>query len=381
MLKFPHGKHRGLTGRHRNAQSTDPGKGQHHIDDEVATVLDRREATGLGAPLLWPEVGKERGRRKAEPPVRRSGSECHRRGDAGHRENSGSRARTEEGAESRRSIRYPSGSGVRTRRGRAGLPCCGKARREIGEERSSEYDLVPAHLVKIVHIRKKYGPCACTGFTESEATSVITAGGPAKIVKGSDFTNRTIAFFLTGKYADALPFYRMEKVLERSGLVIPRATLSNLAISVGRSLGDLIELMNRDIARSPVLLMDETTVQVLKTGEGPPGKSYMWVALGYRDGKPIRRFAYHKNREGSFADKLLQGFSGYLQTDGYGGYLHLEGRPDIVHVSCFAHIRRKFVEAVKVANNQSKAQEAVDIIAKIYRVERVPGSAGEADAR
>jgi transposase len=249
-------------------------------------------------------------------------------------------------------------------------PCCGKARREIGEERSSEYDLVPAHLVKIVHIRKKYGPCACTGFTESEATSVITAGGPAKIVKGSDFTNRTIAFFLTGKYADALPFYRMEKVLERSGLVIPRATLSNLAISVGRSLGDLIELMNRDIARSPVLLMDETTVQVLKTGEGPPGKSYMWVALGYRDGKPIRRFAYHKNREGSFADKLLQGFSGYLQTDGYGGYLHLEGRPDIVHVSCFAHIRRKFVEAVKVANNQSKAQEAVDIIAKIYRVER-----------
>lgn len=51
-------------------------------------------------------------------------------------------------------------------------PCCGKARREIGEERSSEYDLVPAHLVKIVHIRKKYGPCACTGFTESEATSV-----------------------------------------------------------------------------------------------------------------------------------------------------------------------------------------------------------------
>lgn len=123
MLKFPHGKHRGLTGRHRNAQSTDPGKGQHHIDDEVATVLDRREATGLGAPLLWPEVGKERGRRKAEPPVRRSGSECHRRGDAGHRENSGSRARTEEAgpkAEDRYATRP--GSGVRTRRGRAGLP-------------------------------------------------------------------------------------------------------------------------------------------------------------------------------------------------------------------------------------------------------------------
>ena len=245
-------------------------------------------------------------------------------------------------------------------------PCCGEARPEIGEERSSEFDLVPAHVRRIDHVRKKYGPCACIAFQASGSAPIKTAAGPAKIVRGSDFTNRTIAFFLTAKYADAIPFHRMTRLLDRAGLVTTRATLCNLAQAVGRSIGDLIETMNRDIAASPVMLMDETTVQVLKSGEGPPGKSYMWAAVGFRDGKPIHRFAYHKSRAGTFADALLVGFRGYLQTDGYSGYDHLDGNGAIIHVGCFAHIRRKFVEAWEIAGKTGPSREAVDLIAKIY---------------
>lgn len=249
-------------------------------------------------------------------------------------------------------------------------PCCGEARPEIGEERSSEYDLVPAHVVKIVHVRKKYGPCSCDAFRSEGRPEVTAAPSPAKIVPGSDFTNRTIAFFLTAKYQDAIPFYRMEKMLRRSGLIVSRAGLCKLAVSAGRAIGDLIEMMNRDIARSPVMLMDETTVQVLKEGTDPPGKkSYMWATVGFQDGKPIHRFAYHRNRAGSFADELVNGFTGYLQTDGYSGYDHLEGRKDLVHVGCFAHIRRKFVEAWETAGKTGVAKEAVDLIAKIYAAE------------
>ncbi|WP_417935147.1 IS66 family transposase zinc-finger binding domain-containing protein [Gracilinema caldarium] len=47
-------------------------------------------------------------------------------------------------------------------------PCCGSERPEIGEERSTEYDLIPAHVVKIVHVRKKYGPCRCEAFEASK---------------------------------------------------------------------------------------------------------------------------------------------------------------------------------------------------------------------
>lgn len=248
-------------------------------------------------------------------------------------------------------------------------PCCGKERPVIGEERSEEYDLVPAHVEKVVHIMKSYGPCDCESFAQGVEKQVVRAPGPAKIVKGSDFTNQSIAFFLTAKYADAVPFYRLSRMLERSGLFVSRAGLSNLAMAVGRSLGDLIDAMKRDIATSPVMLMDETTVKVLKAGEGPPGNSYMWVAQGYLEGRPIKRFVYHPSRSGSFADTLLKGFSGFLQTDGYPGYDHLDGTPGIVHVGCFAHLRRKFVEAWEIAGKQGIAKEAIDLIARIYKCE------------
>jgi hypothetical protein len=160
----------------------------------------------------------------------------------------------------------------------------------------------------------------------------------------------------------------MEGMLDRYGLSVSRAGLCKLAVSTGKSIASLIELMNRDIVRSPVMVMDETTVQVL--GSGPPGKkSYMWVAVGYRDGKPIKRFAYHENRSGTFADELLKGFSGYLQTDGYTGYNHLGGESRIIHVGCFAHIRRKFTDAWEVSGHTGLAAEAIELIGKIYTTE------------
>lgn len=257
-------------------------------------------------------------------------------------------------------------------------PCCGKDRPVIGEERSSEYDLVPAHFVKIVHVRHKYGPCACERFEESETAPILIAPPPVKVIPGSDFSNRTTAFFMTAKYADSIPFYRMSKVLERYGLGISRATLSNQAIAVGRAIGPLIDLMNRDLMNSPVLLMDETTVQVLdESGKNNTSKSYMWVQRGFHDGKPIHRFSYHHSRAGTFAESLLSGFKGYfLQTDGYKGYArfhdekHPSYRPDLVHVGCFAHIRRKFVEAWEVAGKTGNAPEAIKLIANLYEVER-----------
>ena len=248
-------------------------------------------------------------------------------------------------------------------------PACGEERPVIGEERSSEYHLVPAHVEKIVHVRKVYGPCSCDGFEASGVVTVLTAPGAAKIVPGSDFSNGSIAFFITGKYADAVPFYRMATMLDRSGLSVSRQTLSNLAIGTARAIGDLTEAMNRDVLTSPVILMDETTVQVLKHGEGPPGKSYMWAMRGFSGDKPIVRFAWNASRSGSFADTLLKGYRGFLQTDGYAGYDHLDGRDGIVHVGCFAHIRRKFVEAWETAGKTGRAKEAVDTIAKLYAVE------------
>ena len=73
--------------------------------------------------------------------------------------------------------------------------------------------------------------------------------------------------------------------------------------------------------------------------------------------------------------ELLDGFKGYLQTDGYAGYNAACEKYSLIHVGCMDHARRKFIEAqdaqpkgkkVKV----SKADTALGYINTLYRIER-----------
>lgn len=249
-------------------------------------------------------------------------------------------------------------------------PCCGHERPLIKQERSEEFDLVPAKVVRIVHLRNVYGPCRCDGFDESGEKTIVTARGPAKIVKGSDFTNRSIALCIAAKYADGIPFARVEKIYERSGLDISRTTLSSLTIRTALRISPLIEAMTRDLKASPVILMDETPVQVHRIqGKQPTGNSYMWVSYGYRDKRPIVRFTYKPTRAARIPNALLAGYKGYLQTDGYAGYTGIGQSPGIVHVGCFAHIRRKFFEAYESAGRTGAAGQMLELIKELYAVE------------
>jgi transposase len=250
-------------------------------------------------------------------------------------------------------------------------PCCGKPRPSMGEERTDEYELVPAHLVRKTHIRRKYGSCTCDDFGESSAKPVVIASANPKIVPKSLFSNSTIAFFITSKFCDAIPFYRMAKMLERYGLDVSRTTLCNLAVGVGRAIRDLIDRMWADIRGSPVVLMDETTLQVLNNTKGNPRSTcYMWVTHGFRGGKPVILFHYHSSRRKDIAERSLEGFSGFLQTDGYDGYASAGSRDGVTHVGCFAHIRRRFVDAKEVGGNPALAEEMLELIARVYSIER-----------
>lgn len=250
-------------------------------------------------------------------------------------------------------------------------PCCGKTRPSMGAEETVEFDLVPAHVVRKVHKRMKYGSCHCEGFADSDAPAVVMGPPVPKIVPKSPFTNRTIAFFLTGKFEDAIPFNRMEKILLRAGLEVTRATLCNLAIGVGRAIGDLIDAMWDDILHSEVILTDETTLQVLREpGRAAQTMSYMWLTMGFRDRRQISLFHYHPTRGKGVPETSLEGFSGYLQTDGYEGYASTGSRDGVIHVGCWAHIRRKFVDAQTVAGPGGLADEAIAICNRVFEIER-----------
>lgn len=224
----------------------------------------------------------------------------------------------------------------------------------------------------VVHVRPKYGPCACEGFEGSGTSAIIQAPSPAKITPGSLFSNKSVAFFLIAKFADGLPFYRQEKVVARMGIEVSRSTMARLAIRVGSRIGPLIERIRIDIRGSPVVGMDETVLQVLKEpGRSPTSESRMWVARAFHEGRPLLFFVYNPSRGKSVAQAILEeGFRGFLQTDGYSGYTELGQREGVIHVGCWAHIRRKFHHLYDPKVKDSLALAAVGMIGELYEIER-----------
>ena len=85
-------------------------------------------------------------------------------------------------------------------------------------------------------------------------------------------------------------------------------------------------------------------------------------------------YHYAPSRSGKVADKFLNGYEGYVQTDGYAGYNFLDSKPGVVHCGCWAHVRRKFNDVVKAAGSKykgkGKANFALSKIRDLYLIER-----------
>ena len=133
----------------------------------------------------------------------------------------------------------------------------------------------------------------------------------------------------------------------------------------------LMEALLDKLRCGPILQIDETTVQVLKEHErANTDLSYVWVARGGPPGEPVVVYRYEPSRAARVAFQIIGDYQGYVQTDGYARPC---AQPGIVHVGCWAHVRRAFKEAAdalgKVSSRAGSALQALGFIAKLYRAE------------
>ncbi|MBL1261135.1 MAG: IS66 family transposase [Thiotrichaceae bacterium] len=245
---------------------------------------------------------------------------------------------------------------------------CGCQRVEIGEVTSEQLDIIPAKVQVIVNVRKKYACQHCE-------SGVITAPLPAQPIPKSNASPGMLAHVAIAKYQDGLPLHRQETVLSRSGVEIPRNTLANWMIKSGELTQPLINLLDDKLIAYPIMHCDETTLQVLKEPDKQASqKSYMWVRVGGPPTQPVRLFHYADSRRGEVVSALLAGYNGYLQTDDYAGYNAVCAENTITQLGCWAHARRKFIDAQKAATGKTgragKADVAVRLIAKLYAIEK-----------
>ena len=88
-------------------------------------------------------------------------------------------------------------------------------------------------------------------------------------------------------------------------------------------------------------------------------------------------FQYERTRGGYHPKKFLEGYSGYLTTDGYQAY---HGFPDQIRVTgCMAHSRRRFEECLTILKKQltreqlkqTTAYQAMERISMLYKIEEL----------
>jgi len=236
----------------------------------------------------------------------------------------------------------------------------------IGEETHEQLDIIPAQIKALRHIRKKYACPSCEGY-------LITAPKPKQPIEKSIASPGLLTHIILGKYADALPLYRQTAIYKRLGIELDRSSLANWMIRCGDLLQPLINLLQDRILEQGVVHMDETPVQVLnEPGKTAQSQSYMWVMASASHSSPAVLFHYSASRSQETPNRLLADYSGALMVDGYEGYKKLGDSAGIQRLGCWAHARRKFVEAQRAQpkKKQGRADHALAQIQKLYAVEK-----------
>jgi transposase len=196
---------------------------------------------------------------------------------------------------------------------------------------------------------------------------IVTADCPVKPIAKSYASSSLLADLMVDKYVDHIPFYRQHKQFERLGLKIPEPTILGWFQQVSDLLMPLHFRLWELMKKTNYLQCDETTLPVVRNDKHKTVKGYIWLV---RDPMSGREYFYWDkgSRSGEVVLKLFNGYQGALQTDGYERYELLDGKKGIILLSCWAHARRKFSDAIK--NDRERAENALEQIQLLYEVER-----------
>ncbi len=244
-------------------------------------------------------------------------------------------------------------------------PVCEEALHVMGKEVvRRDLKLIPAKAVIVEHVQYTY---SCRNCEKNDiSVSVVKAPTPAPVIKGSFAAPETVAHLMVQKFVMGVPLYRQEQEWKRQGIMLNRQTMCNWLIRCAEEwLEPVYGALRKKLLLRDVLHADETVLQVLREpGKAAQSKSYMWVYRTSGDAEhPIILLEYQPGRKAEYPKAFLEGWSGYLHTDGYDAYHKLP--EDVVVVGCWAHARRRFDAALK-ALPQKARENSGPLIGKRY---------------
>jgi transposase len=229
----------------------------------------------------------------------------------------------------------------------------------IGTEVTEELEYKPASYFIKRYIRYKYA-------AKQKEGKVLIGSLPCRVIEKGIAGPGLIASILVDKYTDHLPLYRQIQRFKRENIPIAASTLEGWTRQGLKILDILYEHLLKTTRAKGYLQADESPIRVQdKDKKGSCHQGYYWVYHCPLDGTVL--FDYQPGRSSGAAAHVLEGFKGFLQSDGYAVYDKIGMRKEVTHVGCWAHARREFHNAL--TNDKDRASIALGFIQSLYKVE------------
>jgi transposase len=250
------------------------------------------------------------------------------------------------------------------------IPCEEGAGGElIGYEQKEELVIKAAEFYVNVIKREK------RKITASGGSTILTAPAPGRIVEKGQLSNSVIVELVVSKYCDHAPIYRQMKSWERDyGIKLDSALPLRAVMSAGNLLQPLAKLIGQELKKGGLIQADETRVPVVQQeGKGKNDTAWFWQ---YSRPGGFVYFDYQDSRSRAGPGDFLKNYTGRLQSDGYEVYTAL-GKELQSHAGCWAHVRRKFDKASKVAPKEAPCKDSARMLASIAQLYAVEAQARE----
>lgn len=230
---------------------------------------------------------------------------------------------------------------------------------KIGEVISEILEYKPGVLYVKRFIRPKYA--------KPNEEGVIIGDMPSLPIPKGNAGASLLAHLMVSKYVDHLPFHRQKKQFKRLGVELAESTINDWFKKSCKLLQPLYDKLYNTVQTSEYIMADETPMPVQSSEkENSTHKGYQWVYLS-----PLNNlvcFDYQKTRSREGPQLFFKDFKGAIQSDGYAGYHYLDNKKDITLLTCMAHARRKFEQALDDAPEE--ARHVLTEIQKLYAIER-----------
>ena len=238
---------------------------------------------------------------------------------------------------------------------RACPACEGDLEAIAGATEDSELiDVIERQFIVRTIKRQKYR-CKCNG-------AIQLAPPPVKHIARGRYSLDFGAHAFSRKYGWHEPFDRQRRAMKVHGLEITTQTLWDQVEAVAGKLEPVHEALRAYILSSDVIGVDETWWRLM---DRKAAKRWWVWAMQSQDAVYFRTAP---SRSADTAAELVGNFEGVILSDGYKAYETLaKRRPDMRLALCWAHVRRKFVEAEP---NYPACREALELLGQLFQLDR-----------